>query len=463
MLVALLIAGLASIPYYAVARLDAQARQRQETLVERNIALWITDVEFSLTAWTIWDEAIAKLDTAFDFEWTERNIGASLIGTSRTRFTAVLDASDRMIYSKTDERVGGRPFFLRGPEVIALEASPLVGKVREKQPDMAHPGIPTPISFSRIDVLGDEAVLLTASLFQPDFRTSVPKGANAPVLITAMPISGSLQKFFGSRFLLDDPEIGPLASVAANRARAEIAVDAQGKAVVLSWRSPTAAADLLDQALPLIVTVVVVLMGSGFLAVRMSRKTIAVLVDDEKRMRHAATHDFLTGLANRSLLEPTFASLTVNGPLTVVCIDLDGFKAVNDIHGHDTGDALLSVVASRLRSGTRQEDVVFRLGGDEFAILMPETLLDEAERICQRLSLALRAKVILPECSIAIGASFGLSAAIEGQATCGSALKAADEALYAAKANGRGSVVVALQAPKAMSAPFEHNRAAVRG
>ena len=92
--IALLLIGMATFPYLGVAQIDTEARQRQETLVKRNIALWITDIEFSLTAWTIWDEAIAKIDNGFDFEWADRNIGASLIGTSRTRFAAVLDPND---------------------------------------------------------------------------------------------------------------------------------------------------------------------------------------------------------------------------------------------------------------------------------------------------------------------------------------------------------------------------------
>src|ERR1700754_5301716 len=104
---------MATFPYLGAARIDAEARLKQETLVKRNIALWIADIEFSLTAWTIWDEAIAKIDNSFDFEWADRNIGASLIGTSRTRFAAVLDPDDALIYSRTDDRVKDRPFFTR--------------------------------------------------------------------------------------------------------------------------------------------------------------------------------------------------------------------------------------------------------------------------------------------------------------------------------------------------------------
>lgn len=113
-LIAILLAGLAAIPYYGVARLDAEIRQRQETLVGRNISIWISDVEFALTAWTIWDESIAKIDNSFDLEWTDRNIGRSLIGTSRTRFVSILNGDGDLIYSKTDDEVLQRPFLPGG-------------------------------------------------------------------------------------------------------------------------------------------------------------------------------------------------------------------------------------------------------------------------------------------------------------------------------------------------------------
>ncbi len=81
-LIAILLVGLAAIPYFGVEKLDAGVRERQETLVKRNISVWISDVEFALTSWTVWDEAISKVENNFDYEWVDRNMGSSLIGTS---------------------------------------------------------------------------------------------------------------------------------------------------------------------------------------------------------------------------------------------------------------------------------------------------------------------------------------------------------------------------------------------
>jgi diguanylate cyclase (GGDEF)-like protein len=441
--IALLLIGMATFPYLGVAQIDTEARQRQETLVKRNIALWITDIEFSLTAWTIWDEAIAKIDNDFDFEWADRNIGASLIGTSRTRFAAVLDPDDALIYSRTDDRVKDRPFFTRGPAEIVKDSAQLVADVRSREHMPKAAGIPQPIAISRIEVLGNEAVLLTASLFQPDFGTAKPKGDRAPVLVTAMPIGVSLQDFFGTRFLLDDARVSPLSAIAPGRARAEIAVSPEGGAEVLSWLPPTPAADIFHRSLPLILTVSLVFLAGGYFMIRTSQSAARMLVNREQLMRHAATHDFLTGLPNRSLLQPEFDALAEKGPLAVVCIDLDGFKGVNDSHGHAIGDELLKVVAERLRSGTRDHDCLFRLGGDEFAILMPDISDADAERICGQLSSSLAQPISLSKCEVKIGASFGINAVTNSATSCDTAFNTADTALYRAKSLGRGSVVMA--------------------
>ncbi|AYD04038.1 diguanylate cyclase [Neorhizobium sp. NCHU2750] len=440
--VAVLIGGMATIPYVGIAQIDAGLRQREENLVRHNIDLWINDIEFSLTAWTIWDESIAKIDNAFDFDWTDRNIGASLIGTSRTRFVAILDHTDKLIYWRTDDSVKNRGFFDRGADAIVADASTLVSDVRSRELGRTIVGIPKPVSISRIEVLGDDAVLMTATLFQPDFGTAKPKGERAPILITAMPITGSLQDFFGTRFLLDDARVSSLESVTPDRAYAEIAVGQDGEKKVLSWRPPTPASDLLYRSLPLLVTVGAALLAAGIFTLRMSRNTARALVARERRMRHAATHDFLTGLANRSLLETEFRELSRKGPLVVACLDLDGFKEVNDTYGHAVGDELLKAVASRLRDKARVTDRLFRLGGDEFAMLMPDMSADRADAICQRLSRSLAKPMDLSKGEISIAASFGLKSVESTDISCDTAFKAADAALYHAKSFGRGSVVV---------------------
>ncbi len=433
LLVTVLLVGLAAIPYYGVGRLDTEIRQRQETLVSRNISIWISDVEFALTAWTIWDEAIAKIDNDFDLEWTDRNIGRSLIGTSRTRFVTILSGGGDILYTKTDGEFEQRPFFVRGATTIAADARPLIDAFREKEKVARRTGIPQPIAFSKIEVIGDDAVLLSASLFQPDFRTAVPRDGQAPILISAIPIAGSLQDFLGDRFLLDDAAVGPAMEVPDDRAKVEIASGPDGQAHALSWRPSTPARDLLRQSLPLAVTVILILVVVCVFAARISRRAIESLIEAERRMRHAANHDFLTGLANRSLVAEEFERLAKAGQMVVGCLDLDGFKAINDRHGHAAGDEVLKAVAARLSVCCRTQDIVFRLGGDEFAVLMPDISTAAAELLFRQICVELSQPYLVQEKAMIIGASFGLSGVSDGETNCDEAFRKADEALYDAK------------------------------
>ncbi|MDB5370335.1 MAG: hypothetical protein JWP20_1893 [Roseomonas sp.] len=163
----------------------------------------------------------------------------------------------------------------------------------------------------------------------------------------------------------------------------------------------------------------------------------------EARIAHLAQHDPLTGLANRTLmrmkLEEAVALARAGGGCTVMCVDLDQFKDVNDTLGHPVGDLLLQAVAQRLRSAVRETDTIARLGGDEFAIVQagPRQAHD-AETLARRLVAALGAPFHLDGHYVVTGASIGIAIAPDDGTDPDQLLKSADLALYRAKAAGRG-------------------------
>ncbi|WP_285599829.1 diguanylate cyclase [Kineosporia sp. NBRC 101731] len=171
-----------------------------------------------------------------------------------------------------------------------------------------------------------------------------------------------------------------------------------------------------------------------------------------ERLRHEASHDPLTGLPNRQVLrrrlEDALGEAPVDGPVAVLYVDLDGFKAVNDTLGHGTGDGLLVQVADRIAGCVRSTDVVARLGGDEFAVLLPRVgHLDTARTIGERIVRALAAPFTVEGSACRIGASIGIALSTpEDTQRAGDSvpqlLNAADEAMYEAKRSGRGRVEV---------------------
>ena len=160
----------------------------------------------------------------------------------------------------------------------------------------------------------------------------------------------------------------------------------------------------------------------------------------EQQMRQQATHDALTGLANRSVVQARFAEQANPGP--VLLIDLDDFKSINDSLGHQAGDRVLQTVALRLDSASRRGDLVARLGGDEFAILLPEgTALRSATDVAERIELSLRAPMRIGEIDVTIGASVGV-AIPDGTQTLDELVRSADVALYRSKELGKGRATV---------------------
>ena len=164
----------------------------------------------------------------------------------------------------------------------------------------------------------------------------------------------------------------------------------------------------------------------------------------ERRARHLALHDGLTLLPNRSCFrERLDRALAQAGSqregLAVLYLDLDGFKAVNDSHGHAVGDDLLKIVAARLMRALRAEDVVGRLGGDEFACLLTDAIgRDQLRRVACHLFDTVAAPVKIGHLKVSVRPSIGIAVCPDDGLTCEALLKSADTAMYRAKREQSG-------------------------
>ncbi len=181
-----------------------------------------------------------------------------------------------------------------------------------------------------------------------------------------------------------------------------------------------------------------------------SATTVPISGDDEiarlaesfnemARVAHLAFHDPLTGLPNRARFRETLTALLDGAAETVslLCIDLDGFKAVNDGMGHPVGDEVLKIVARRMESVISGANVA-RLGGDEFTLILADRVEDEAERVAALVIDAVRQPAIIDGNRIRIGASVGIAHFPRDAANASDLMRKADQALYIAKAAGRG-------------------------
>lgn len=161
----------------------------------------------------------------------------------------------------------------------------------------------------------------------------------------------------------------------------------------------------------------------------------------EAELAHLATHDALTGLPNRVLLQDRLDVALArlqrqSGSLSVFFLDLDGFKPINDQHGHAVGDALLVEVAERIRRVVRASDTAARIGGDEFVVISEGLTADEAQRLARRISETVAEPMLLGELEVGVTGCIGVTLTDDPAAKAEQLLSQADQAMYRAKRRG---------------------------
>ena len=183
---------------------------------------------------------------------------------------------------------------------------------------------------------------------------------------------------------------------------------------------------------------------------RGGNRILAHNLEQLETYRFHATVDALTGLFNRYWLHKMLARLMersrgVDDPMSLLMIDVDHFKGINDLHGHVAGDCTLRSVAAALRSALRPTDMIARYGGEEFAVLLPGAVRDVAREIAERLRVAVRLAPIsgldgkeLPSVTVSIG----VAQIAPDMTSPDRFIDQADQALYRAKQAGRDQVAL---------------------
>jgi len=189
------------------------------------------------------------------------------------------------------------------------------------------------------------------------------------------------------------------------------------------------------------------------LAIRTFLEPAAIALDNAITLQRAEAQsvtDDLTGLSNSRYLNAALRREAKRAsrsgrPLSLLFLDLDGFKQVNDTHGHQAGSRTLAEAAGVIRGCARETDVVARFGGDEFSLILPDTSQDGAVSVASRIRERLRAACFLTSegLSIRLTASIGVATLPDVAASAEELLKAADTAMYKVKASGKDGIYIA--------------------
>lgn len=186
-------------------------------------------------------------------------------------------------------------------------------------------------------------------------------------------------------------------------------------------------------------------LGMSFTMEQLRRKEFLA----RREIQAQATHDPLTGLLNRRQLDERLRQAVAlraryGHPTSLVLIDLDDFKAVNDTHGHQVGDAVLRGCADAVRASIRSTDLAFRYGGDEFLVLLPGTPAEEAIGFADRLADAVRGAAAATAKGTSVGCTAGVGVVPAAEDLLEGMLERVDQALYKGKRSGKGRAMLAV-------------------
>src|SRR3954453_4294729 len=455
---------LLAVALVSIAGLYWSTRQSAEVSVERqgrvtrhsiNIALYELAQQQETVA--VWDEsALHMTQPKPPQQWLYDNIGFWLHQIFAQDEVFLLDGRDRLVQADSEGQIvpASRYAALRG------DLAPLLLMVRGKLacvngPHDRHPGVPLPagstvrtteraVHETHLTIVGGRPAAVSAMLIKPSTEDFVRPNPGWPVLISVRYLDGSFMSELQSRYLIDAPRFSLRHEHQRNEVAEPLKTEAGRRIGYIIWKPELPGSRILDALLPFAVSALAVLALLMLLLTRSLKQTLNERAAFEARAAHLAYHDSLTGLPNRALLnerlQHSLAAFQRGGALSLLLIDLDRFKEVNDTLGHLAGDQLIRDFAARLQRLVRPRDTVARLGGDEFAVILCDGWeRGEIDALCAAIIEEFRGPFNLSDTQVFGGASIGAVFSDGGGIRDSTELmRRADVALYRAKAEGRG-------------------------
>ena len=424
--------------YWAGARTDQVAAERQKDLVALIVSKMQSAVAHDQESATVWDDAVVKTRQR-DLDWIDVNLGEWMNTYFGHDAAVVLSADGRAIYefiaesdnapTQGDLRAAYQPLAnLLRKRLLAGDEAGISDRVLSiGQSDLTYVGKrPAVVSVKPIvsdtgeieQSPGDENLHVAVRFLDGDFPTEI----------------GSEYQFAEMKFTTAQP---------SDEKHSQIALTSKSGDVVgyFNWHPFEPGTNVFQATLPVMCLSIAAIFAAASVAGHAIWRRSVRLAISNQELQHLALHDALTGLANRAHfrreLSARLERAVPDDVRSVLFIDLDRFKAVNDTYGHPTGDKLISLVAGRMKDIVPQA-LIARLGGDEFTILLEDTNSDDIQSTAARIVKSLREPFLIDGVHIVIGASVGAAIA-QGKADAVEVTRQADIALYHAKAAGRNT------------------------
>lgn len=437
------IAGAAYLLFSAINRSDAEASARQMRFAESGLAAEARELPRQQQGSTIWDEAVERV-RAGDRGWIAANLGVWLNEFYDIDQTYVLAPDGRAIYASVGRNSVPPAHYAE----VAAELQPVVDRLRAMMRSVSFDpedstGAIADLAQVELITLSGQVVMVSAVPIVPESEAIAQAPGTEFVHIALQLSDAAMATRVAAPYELSLPEFVAAAPSDPDRIGVPL-LDQEGTALGwLTWNRDRPGLRMIHAMLPAIA--LMALLGLGLLAFLLARLAVASqkLHRSEAQARHLAFHDGLTGLPNRALFDDRLSQAMLlagrkGPPVSLLSVDLDRFKYVNDTLGHPAGDELVRQVAGRIRACLRQGDTVARLGGDEFAvILMGMGEEGQLGQFCKTLIDRLSQPYFLGAGEAHVTASVGAVLASSVQGGADEALRNVDAALYRAKHEGR--------------------------
>jgi diguanylate cyclase (GGDEF)-like protein len=427
-LVAMLMMSAAGGTFWIANYQTEVAIAQQVRLARGALRLYGDKLAMSAADYGYWDDAVAAIVDKYDPVWISDNIGGGAEKSLGVAMAFALDPQGRALYSRiggVDGREDPARFFPDG----------------FRQAHAAWRRLPPDRSYSGIVPYGNSAALIAIAPVRAWNDAKRPPTGYS--LLFVQLLEGSMLEALARDYELQNLLIAHSDGDVTD-ARATLSIDDGAGRMVsrLAWVPVRPGDELLGIALPFITFFLVALSTLGAFVMRHAFQSAQLITDREKQ----AFRDPLTGLANRALFfaeaEKRTRRARDGSRITVMYLDLDGFKPVNDTMGHAAGDVLLQEVARRLLDCIDNGDLAARLGGDEFAILLREGRSQgEIEAYAEGIRAQIAMPFPLPAGPVFISCSIGIATRGDPSEAAFDLVNRADRALYRAKAAGRNRAV----------------------
>lgn len=439
--------------FWTTSKSDAVSVERQIRTTKHALSLSVDALAKEQQTIAAWDDPVLELAKARpDWQWFDDEIGVWLYDLFGHDHVYILDPRDRPVYAMQAGTRASPDSYVR----VASELKPLVDAVRGRSkaangPHDRNPGKPvaprnTLLTSEKmvhdsniVQLFGRPAAASVMRIVPLTDRVELAQGEEH-LIVSVRFLDGAFLKDLSAKNLIAAPRFSHAPLAQPGEEMLPLSSE-HGVIGYFFWRPELPGTRLLKVLGPLTALAVALMIACMAMLARWLRRAMVELQASEAQAQHLAFHDVLTGLPNRALfsdrLEQALARARRGERVTVLALDLDRFKQVNDTLGHHAGDTLIREFARRLVQLMRETDTVARLGGDEFAVILGSRNDTDIQVVCERILEAVRSPFELHGGHVFIGVSIGVIHAPEASCDRIELLRKADITLYRAKAEGR--------------------------